>query len=150
MRSGLALLAALSLTGCSAFMTKPPHDPRPGQWIICSDSSTAPIVDTGVAAVGIVGGIGAWLAVDDRRSNDGVNVMDDKIDTTELFVKTAAVIGVITGLAYTFAAVAGYDTASRCREMKAKHPPAAPPPAPLPAPPYGASLSLTQPDSARL
>lgn len=120
-------------------MTKPPSRPRPGEWIICSDSSNAPIADTAVGSVGIVGGIAAWMIVDDRRSNDGVNIMDDKIDTTELFVKTFAVIGVITGIAYTMAAIAGYNTASRCREMKAKHPRG-----------YGASLSLTQPDSARL
>jgi hypothetical protein len=127
------------LTGCSAFMTRPPRDPRPGQWIVCSDTYRAPATDTGAAVIGIGGGIASWILVDDGTSNDGIQMTDDGFDTTELFVKTAAVVAIIGGLAYAFSAAAGYDSASRCNKMKAKYPRG-----------YGASLSRTQPDSARL
>jgi hypothetical protein len=92
-----------------------------------------------VSGIGIFGGIGAWVIVDDRRNNDGVNVTANGIDATEVLVKTAAVIGVITGIAYGFAAIYGYNSAANCRKLKEKDPRG-----------YGASLSRTQPESARL
>jgi hypothetical protein len=143
MRSLLGL-ALTVLVGCSSFMTKPPVNPRPGEWIICSDSSSPPTIDTAVAGIGIFGGIGAWVIIDNNKRDDGVTMTDNGFDATELFVKTAAVLGVVTGIIYGFSAIYGYNTAGRCKKLKTAHPrgfqvapdaPAPPaPPAPMPAP----------------
>jgi hypothetical protein len=139
MGQAIAVAVMLACTGCSAFMTRPPTKPRPGEWIVCSDSYNAPAADSAIAVTGVLGGLGAWILIDDHKDNDGVTRTETGFDFTELFVKTGAVIAIVTGLAYGFSAAAGFDSASRCNRMKRKYPRG-----------YGASLSRTQPDSASL
>jgi hypothetical protein len=138
MPRSLLVLLAFAVAGCSAFMTRAPHDPRPGQWIVCSDSYGAPMVDTAATIGGIGGGLAAWIIVDDPNRRDGLDSSGD-FDFTEALVKTAAVLAIIGGLSYGFSAIAGYSIATKCRKLKAAHPRG-----------YGASLSRTQPEAARL
>jgi hypothetical protein len=130
-------LLVLALGGCSAFMTPPPHSPHPGEWIVCTESNTRPLVDNMVSVAGIGGGIAAWILVDDHRDNGGISMQGDGFDFTEALVKTGAVIAIITGVVYGFSSVYGYVTASKCRQLKAARVD------------HGASLSRTQPDATR-
>lgn len=116
------VLVVLLVGGCSAFMTRAPHAPRPGQEIVCTDSYRAPVTDSVAAVIGVGGGLAAWIIVNDHRDNSGVAMTDTGFDFTELFVKSAAVVSIIGGLAYGFAAVAGYDTAKTCNRMKSEYP----------------------------
>ena len=106
----MLVLAAFALGGCSAFLLRAPHDPHPGQWILCSDSYTAPVVDTTVSVIGIGGGIGTWIVADDETDND--------FDIKETLQKTGAVVAIIVGTAYAFGAIVGYDMVAKCRVAK--------------------------------
>lgn len=96
---GIALLA-VAQTGCSAIFVKGPPPP-------CSQSRVAPWIDTGVAAVGVLGTVGA---VTDQREDLGGGAIVGAL----LFAPLA--------IGYGISAIWGHRAVSACRAAPASPP----------------------------
>jgi hypothetical protein len=116
-RVATALIAALTMTGCSALLVKrAPYGARArastqSRPIDCGTSNVFPIIDTGAAvfAGSIALGSASAVAADDGPS--GVNI-------GPLAVIGAVIFGVVAYAAGSSAA-SGFSATSRCRELNA-------------------------------
>jgi hypothetical protein len=126
---GPLLAAALASAGCSfvAVRRPPPEPSPPGVPIACTESRTAPVLDTvGAVATPIVGaatwGLCAYLSSMQSWASDPTHL------------KCGAVIwGALLGTAaYTGSAVYGFHHTNQCRRLAEQGRPIALPSAPVP------------------
>lgn len=105
----VAVLAALSMSGCSFYMATNPEGWKPSQEPTCSDASAAPGVDSVMAVIGaliIAGGVQCY------SDNPGQFVKICRVGTT---------IGVVTALLWGGGAVVGWRRTRVCRKAKRQH-----------------------------
>ena len=109
--NGVVVVLALSVSGCSLFMRTNPKNWEPRLAPTCSDSKTAPVVDSVVAGLGVLAASfgGACLSIEDGHK------------TRNSCTNFALVPGVAAALVYGVPALVGWHRIKTCRQTKRKH-----------------------------
>lgn len=107
----MAVVLALSLAGCSLFMKTNAKNWEPRLAPTCSDSKTAPVVDSVVAGLGVAaasyGGICLSVADGHKTRNSCTNF--------------ALIPGIAAALVYGVPALVGWHRIKTCRRAKRKN-----------------------------
>jgi hypothetical protein len=124
----LAATLAAAASGCSfASVRRPPPDPRPDAPLECTQSRTAPALDTAGAVVTPLTGMVLWSLCAFTAS---MNTWASDPSGPTPAACTALAVGAVLGTtAYVGSAVYGYKTTGDCRRLAAERA-AQPPPAP--------------------
>lgn len=107
----VAVLLALSLAGCSLFMKTTPRNWEPRLAPGCSDSKTAPLVDSVVAGVGIAAASYGAIC---RAQKDGESAR-------ERCTTFALAPGIAAAVIYGIPALVGWHRIRSCRAVQRKH-----------------------------
>ncbi len=104
----------VTTSGCSwIFMNKPPASADAQLDVDCTESRTAPVVDTVFAALYVIG-MASTLATGGSSSSGGT--MTTSTPTTGIIISGLITVGIFGASAYS-----GYSWAARCRRMHGAH-----------------------------
>ena len=110
MRRTIALVTAVSMTGCSFFLTRGPDSvDKPTTDPDCTDSMTWPVVDGTLGGLFLISALAA-------ASDDDMNI-DDTSDSND----DAIGAFVLLGAAAAAGAIVGYSRVSKCKTAQRKY-----------------------------